>query len=72
MTPNTIPPICEPRVYYGIAYSCGRTLLYRDPTDPGQACPGGTFICANCVKGVGYFLKRSYDAQAVRREWEGG
>jgi hypothetical protein len=53
-------------------YYCGRLLLERDPTNPDEACPGGTYLCVHCFEDAGEFLQKAYDARAVRQEWEGG
>ena len=51
-------------------YQCGRSLLYRDPANPAQACPGGTYICLDCIDDFEEFMTQAYDARARRKEWE--
>ena len=64
-------PLCPPRDWDGTLIRCGRIVLERDPTGP-EACPsyegGGLFVCIDCADAVGDFLRRGYDARAVRME----
>lgn len=53
-------------------YYCGRSVLYRNPAKKEEACPGALQICGSCVEDFQNFMKRAYDAQAVRQEWGEG
>lgn len=64
--------LCEPRFKEGFGWlRCGRVVLERDPTGE-EACPshggGGLFICVSCLDDVADFMRRAYDARAVRME----
>ncbi len=63
--------LCPPRFRDGDWFRCGRTVVERDPSGP-EACPsyggGGMFICTDCADIVCDFLRRAYDAGAVRME----
>ena len=63
--------LCPPRLRKEIWYRCGLSVLERDPTGP-EACPsyggGGMFVRADCMDPVADFLRRAYDARAVRME----
>jgi len=67
---------CEPvRKHCGYCgeehtYRCVRILLSGDPTNPDEACPGGTRVCFDCMDKFGEFMKAAYDARARRLEWE--
>ena len=68
-------PICPPRTYHeqdpnGILYQCGRSVVYRDPTNPAEACPGGMMVCGGCVDAFGEFMEHAYNARARRKEWK--
>ncbi len=70
MSTPTSPQPCSGRVYDGEFYACGRTVLYRDPHKRREdGCPGGLFVCADCVEPFGEFLDKAHDAKAVREEW---
>lgn len=63
--------LCPPVLRNGTWYRCGLVVLERDPTGP-EACPsyggGGMSVCHDCMDAVADFLKRAYDARAVRME----
>ncbi len=63
--------LCPPRFRDGTWYRCGLIVLERDPTGP-EACPsyggGGMFVCGDCMDAVCEFLRKAYDARAVRME----
>lgn len=60
-----------PRSYEGYLYRCGRIVLDRSPRMNKQdRCPGGLFVCEDCVDDLCEFLKEAYNARAVDKEWE--
>jgi hypothetical protein len=63
--------LCPPYEHNGVHYTCGRIILKRDPTGP-EACPsyggGGLRMCTDCQDVVLDFMRRAYDARAVRME----
>lgn len=71
---STTPPKpqpCPPREYSDGIYACGRTLLYRDPhARQEDGCLGGVVICGDCVEPFKDFMRKAYDARAVRKEHE--
>jgi hypothetical protein len=61
--------LCPPRERDGDTFLCGRTILERDPHKRREdGCPGGLFVCEECVDDFCDFLRRAYDARAVRME----
>jgi hypothetical protein len=64
-------PLCPPRFHDDALMHCGRTVLERDPrTNKEDRCPGGLFVCADCVDDFCDFLEGAYNARARDKEWE--
>ena len=64
--------LCEPRCHDEFGWlKCSLVVFERDPTGP-EACPsyggGGMQSCNDCADTVAAFLRRAYDARAVRME----
>ena len=71
MMPPTCTPLRKRCDYCGEehVYRCAQLLLSRDPTNPDEACPGGTRVCFSCMDAFAEFMKAAYDARALRQEF---
>ena len=65
------PQLCPPRWIAGEPYICGRAVEDRDPhANREDGCPGGLFVCADCLAPVVDLVRRAQDAKAIRQEHE--
>ena len=63
--------LCAPRLYDGVLYRCGRLVLERDPRRKREdRCPGGLFVCPECIEPFVEYLDAAYNARARDKEWE--
>ena len=69
---NSSGELCPPyRSRSGDLYRCGRTIFERDPDGkPGDRCPGGLFVCSECVEPFVESMNAAYNARARDKEWE--
>ena len=64
---------CRPTIAVGNVYRCAMELRHQDPKkDPSVGCIGGYKMCMTCDDVAGKFIDASYDARAMRKEWEVG